>query len=425
MTTQLTCRRFRLASPVTAGALAVLVLLLAGASVPLYAVTRQNVLANGVENIALAVIFGSVGLVVARRQPRNPVGWLMLAGPAVQVFSIDGTLYGELTYRPRYHLPFGVAGILLDASWFVGLGVLVLVILLFPAGALPSPRWRWVLRSYLAVAACYTAITYAYILSTPGHDVRIDSGGAFVPDLAGWFGTTTRLSGAVFAAFWLSFVAAQVLSWRRSSGERRQQLKWLMSGAAALVVSQAIAQGLTAVDPTPAPWANAILNLITGLGLAALPVSIGVAILRYRLYEIDRIISRTLAYVIVTGLLVGLYAGLVLLATGVLRFHSTVAVAASTLAAAALFNPLRLRVQRSVDRRFNRARYDADQTAAAFAGRLKDAVNLDSVRDDLAAVVHNALDPAHVSVWIRSTNGIDDVPASRTMHAADDGYRQL
>ena len=126
----------------------------------------------------------------------------------------------------------------------------------------------------------------------------------------------------------------------------------------------------------------------------------GVAILRYRLYEIDRIVSRTLAYALVTGLLVGVYAGLVLLATHVLSVSSPVAVAASTLAAAALFNPLRRRVQRGVDRRFNRARYDADQTVAAFAGRLKDAVALDAVRDDLASVVHQALEPAHVSVWI-------------------------
>ena len=124
------------------------------------------------------------------------------------------------------------------------------------------------------------------------------------------------------------------------------------------------------------------------------------AILRYRLYDIDRIISRTLAYAIVTGLLVGVYAGLVLLATQVLSVHTPVAVAASTLAAAALFNPLRRRVQQVVDRRFNRARYDADQTVAAFAARLKDAVDLDSVRDDLAGVVHQALEPAHVSVWI-------------------------
>jgi hypothetical protein len=135
-------------------------------------------------------------------------------------------------------------------------------------------------------------------------------------------------------------------------------------------------------------------------GVVTLPAGMGVAILKYRLYEIDRIISRTLAYAIVTGLLVGVYAGLVLLTTQVFRVHAPVAVAASTLAAAALFNPLRRRVQKAVDRRFNRARYDADQTVAAFATRLKDAVDLDSVRDDLAGLVSRALEPAHVSVWI-------------------------
>jgi hypothetical protein len=137
-----------------------------------------------------------------------------------------------------------------------------------------------------------------------------------------------------------------------------------------------------------------------GLLLVMLPVAIGVGILKYHLYDIDRIISRTLAYAIVTGLLVGVYAGLVLLATGVFRFHTPVAVAAATLAAAALFNPVRRRVQRLVDRRFNRARYDADKTVTAFAGRLQDAIDLDSVRDDLIGVVHQALEPAHLSVWV-------------------------
>jgi hypothetical protein len=136
-----------------------------------------------------------------------------------------------------------------------------------------------------------------------------------------------------------------------------------------------------------------------GLGLA-LPLAIGVAILRYRLYAIDRIISRTVAYAIVTGLLAGVYTGLVLLATRVLSVHTPVAVAVATLAAAALFSPLRQRVQRVVDRRFNRARYDADQTVAAFAALLKDAVDLDSVCDDLAGVVQQALEPAHISIWV-------------------------
>jgi hypothetical protein len=140
-----------------------------------------------------------------------------------------------------------------------------------------------------------------------------------------------------------------------------------------------------------------------GIGIVcvlALPLSMGVAILKYRLYDIDRIISRTLGYALVTGLLIGVYAGLVLLATQVLRFSSPVAVAASTLAAAALFNPVRRRVQHAVDRRFNRARYDADQTVTRFAARLQDAVDLDSVRADLLANVSASLQPAHVSVWL-------------------------
>ncbi|HYB14876.1 MAG TPA: hypothetical protein VEF71_05320, partial [Streptosporangiaceae bacterium] len=143
-----------------------------------------------------------------------------------------------------------------------------------------------------------------------------------------------------------------------------------------------------------------VISDIALVGIAALPASMAVAILRYRLYEIDRIISRTLAYTIVTGLLIGLYAGLVLLATHVMTLHTPVAVAAATLAAAALFSPLRRQVQQVVDRRFNRARYNADQTVAAFAARLQDAVDLDSVRDDLAGVVNRALEPAHISVWI-------------------------
>jgi hypothetical protein len=156
---------------------------------------------------------------------------------------------------------------------------------------------------------------------------------------------------------------------------------------------------------------STILSLSTGtaariaegalmVAIVTVPAAVAVAVLRYRLYDIDRVLSRTLAYAIVTGLLAGIYAGLVLLATQVLRFSSPVAVAAATLAAAALFNPIRRRVQHAVDRRFNRARYDADRTVAAFAARLKDAVDLDAVRGDLATVVQTALEPAHVSVWI-------------------------
>jgi hypothetical protein len=204
------------------------------------------------------------------------------------------------------------------------------------------------------------------------------------------------------AACWLVSLAAQLLSYRGSSGERRQQLKWLMSGSAVAftgIVAVLTSSGLTSSGLTFSGGAS-VGDVIALSWFAAVPLSIGVAVLRYRLFDIDRIISRTLAYAIVTGLLVGVYAGLVLLATQVFRFRTPVAVAASTLAAAALFNPVRQRVQRAVDRRFNRARYDADRTVAALAARLKDAVDLDSVRDDLASAVQQALEPAHVSVWI-------------------------
>jgi hypothetical protein len=160
--------------------------------------------------------------------------------------------------------------------------------------------------------------------------------------------------------------------------------------------------------------ATTTVDNIIFFGAAALPVSMGVAILRYRLYEIDRIISRTLAYAAVTGLLIGAYAGLVLLATHGLGFSSSVAVAASTLAAAALFSPLRRRVQRVVDRRFNRARYDAELTVAAFAARLKDAVDLDSVQADLATVVDQTLEPAHLSVWTSRPAAPTDVADGRS-----------
>ena len=156
---------------------------------------------------------------------------------------------------------------------------------------------------------------------------------------------------------------------------------------------------IVAITLGSAPGVWGAVGHVGILAIFAVPVTMGVAILKYRLYDIDRIISRTLAYAIVTGLLIGVYAGLVLLAQQVLRFHSTVAVAVSTLAAAALFAPVRRRVQHAVDRRFNRARYDADQTVAEFAARLQDAVDLDAVRDDLAGVVQTALEPAHLTVW--------------------------
>jgi hypothetical protein len=372
----------------------VLVVLLATAVIPLDVLARQNVLANAAL-LAISLPMCAVGLIVARRQPGNPIGWLLLVIPASILLGLDAGPYAWLTYRMGYRLPFGPAAVLLENSYWAVLTIaLPLVFLLFPDGVLPSPRWRWVLWSYLTVAIGLFLLGYAAtvaIIVTQG--VHLDAGGGLAgldhpSGSTAWVAKVNALFPALLV-FWPVFAARLVLSWRRASEDRRQQLKWLMVGSAVAVAGFIISNTVPALDPGA---------IAVGVGVV-LPVCLGVAILKYRLYDIDRIISRALAYTIVTGLLVGVYAGLVLLTTQVFLVHTPVAVAASTLAVAALFNPVRRRVQGVVDRRFNRARYDADQTVAAFATRLKDAVDVASVRDDLARTVHQALEPAHVSLW--------------------------
>ncbi len=382
-------------------ALAVLAVAILAGSLTLYALTRQNLVENGGQDFIVFATFVTVGLIIAWHRPGNPIGWLILAGVDVQGLAIAGSVYMTLASRPGYHLPLGPL-VWLDSTWFVGVAVLPLVILLFPDGRPPSRRWRRVMWSYVAMVGGYGVCTYAaVIIAVAGHRTRIDANGtpAFINHPAGWYAAASQVFDVLLPAFWLSFVVAQGLSWRRSSGERRQQLKWLMAGAGILAVSQAVIQPIGS-NPGLSAAEQGLLNTVSTITLAALPVGLAVAILRYRLYEIDRIISRTLSYAIVTGLLVGVYAGLVLLATEVLSVKSPFAVAAATLVAAALFSPLRSRVQRIVDRRFNRARYDADRTVTAFAARLKDAVDLDSVCHDLTGMVTTALEPAHVSLWL-------------------------
>jgi hypothetical protein len=199
----------------------------------------------------------------------------------------------------------------------------------------------------------------------------------------------------LFGLLCIASVTRQLVSYRRSTGVRRQQLKWLGVGGAWCIAA------LLALISNLANSAPGVVWIFIVLGWTALPISIGVGILRYRLYEIDRLISRTLSYAILTALLVGPFIGLIALTTNTLALSGRVGVAASTLAAAALFNPLRKRVQRLVDRRFNRARYDAEATVAAFSARLRDAVELDAIRADLLDAVNRAVQPTHASVWIR------------------------
>ena len=388
--------RSRLASPTTATVLGVLAVVLMAVALALSVPLHQATILSSGPVVPVVVIYAGVGVIVARRQPRNPIGWILIIFILVFLLSSIFGSYAVLYYRLGHHgLPLAPVAVVLQPSWAPALLLFPVVILLFPDGRLTSRRWRWVLRTYVVAAVLASAAVYSPAVSAVAHhDVRLDGFGDVISSgrsHGGALAAAEVLGLAVILVIWLSFVGHQVLSWRRARGEQRQQLKWLASGAAVTVVVVTLSFGVSSTS---------VSGEILGIGLAALPVGIGVGILKYRLYEIDRIISRTLAYAIVTGLLVGLYAGLVLLATQVLRFHGTVAVAAATLAAAALFSPLRRRVQHAVDRRFNRARYDADEAVAAFAARLKDAVDLDSVRDDLTGVVTQTLEPASVSVWV-------------------------
>jgi hypothetical protein len=393
-----------LAAPGTALVAGGLVLALVIAAVPLAGLAHQSLDASdGSEPVWVAAGFGLAGAVVAWRRPGNPLGWVILAAAGLSALGEDGGFYGLADYGLRHGtLPLGWVALLAQAAGRSSAVFLGLVFLLFPDGRPPSSRWRWLLWVYIVAAAAWTAGALSLTVEAiTGHDVRVDSTGnlAILYHAAGEPAWWTGMGATFFPLLvicWLLSLGGQVLSYRRSSWERHQQLKWLMSGSAIAGACILIALAL----PDSRSEVTQVLGDIAVAGILAIPVGMGVAILKYRLFDIDRIISRTLAYAIVTGLLAGLYAGLVLLATRVLSVHTPVAVAAATLAAAALFNPLRRRVQRAVDRRFNRARYDADQTVAAFAARLKDEVDLDSVRADLAGVIQQALEPAHLSVWV-------------------------
>ncbi len=383
--------------------LGLLALLSFAAAVPLTVLSHQFFDAGVAA--AIGVPCAAVGWLVTRRQPGNPIGWLFLVTGVFMFLSTAGGDYGYYVYRLGHHLPLGAAGAALAQFWGLSLVLLGADVLLFPDGRLASRFWRSALRIYaVAFALLVLASCVAIAGALTAHPIRVDNTGglATVDHPVGWFSAVQGPLIFVTIGLSLAFIVRQALSWRRSSGDRRQQLKWLASGAAVTIICLVLATSFgTSGDTSGGP--KTLLGVISGLawfGVAALPVSFGVGILKYRLYEIDRIISRTLAYAIVTGLLVGVYAGLVLLATQVLKFHSTVAVAASTLVAAALFNPVRRRVQHAVDRRFNRARYDAERMVTAFAARLQDAVDPDAVRADLTGIVHAALEPTHVSVWL-------------------------
>ena len=360
--------------------------------------------ANGGSVWVLMVPFTVVGALVVRRQPGNPIGPILLFLTFAVVAADDAGGYSALRYQLGDHgLPFGPVAVFLGTpgAWMWLVVLLPLPIALFPDGRL-SPRWHRVLWGYLAVCAIFVAInawqTTGGILTQP---IQVDSQGQLQSTSSTPGGNVTvALLAAAYLAFCLAWVLRLLLAYRRSTGTYRQQLKWLAIGAALCLSGLVL---VTVLSNTGSSVLRTIGTVGLVVGLVALPVSFGVAILRYRLYEIDRLVSRTISYLLVTGLLAGVFLSLTVLTTRVLPFSSPVGVAASTLAAAALFNPLRKRIQRLVDRRFNRSRYDAEATVTAFRTRLREALDLETVQHQLLHTVNGAIEPTHSSLWTKPT----------------------
>jgi hypothetical protein len=383
----LTVPRFRWASRGSAAVVGGVTLVLLVVGFPLSELAKQGLINQDI----LMLPFAIVGFIVARKQPRNPVGWIMLILAPIFMLSSDAGLYSVLIYQ-RGHTtwPVGRLAVALTQLWIALLVLLPLPILLFPDGHLGSRRWRWALWGYLAV--CALILVAAGVADLPAFTdkhIQVDSTGELAHNHSAG-NTFAAVLFPAYAAFALAFVIRQFVVYRRATGQRRQQLKWLMAGGTIGIV--AIATTLT------------VGGGFGFTGIIAVPVAIGIGILKYRLYDIDRLISRTLSYAIVTGVLVGIYIGMVTLATRALPLSSPIGVAASTLTVAALFSPLRRRAQHLVDRRFNRARYDAESTIAAFAAGLRDEVDLERVQRDLLDVVRRSVEPSHVAVWVRSAS---------------------
>jgi hypothetical protein len=355
--------------------------------------------AGGASVVLSSVSAATAGAVLASRRPRHPVGWLLLAfgllAQALTAFAEGYARYGLLA-RPGTLPAASHLGALASAAFVPSLGLVGFILLLTPTGTLPSTRWRW--WAWVA-AALPSAFLVSWLLGAqqPDADSALRSlrNPFAIPALAEplrvVFGTASPAIGLTMAVAAVSLV----LRFRRARGVEREQLRWLaLAAALAPPAVLATAAAILTEHLAVAGWA-------IGLYLALLPVAIGAAILRYRLYDLDRIISRTLAYGLLTLLPAGGYTGLVLGLGQLLGQGRTLVVAAATLLLAALFQPARRRIQQAVDRRFNRRRFDAALTIAAFSARLRQQIDLDTLSDELLWVVDQTMQPTQVSLWLR------------------------
>jgi hypothetical protein len=337
--------------------------------------------------------FATVGALVASRRPRNPLGWILLAAGLCYVIGGTSVRVVEDGGTGGWDTLFAWVG---TWVWIGGVApVATFGLLLFPDGRLPSPRWRpvaWLAAGALAAVVISLAVT-------PGRfaDTVIENPVGL--EAAPWLPRGLGTAGAVaLIAALAGSIASLRARYQAAGADERMQLKWLLYAAA--LVGAGVAVSLSVEILVGDSVAN-VTNAIITMTIAAVPVAMGIAILRHRLYDVDVVINRTLVYGALTATLAGGYLGGVLLAQLIIGAESGLAVAVSTLAVAALFRPARARIQEAVDRRFYRRRYDAARTLEAFGTRLRDEVELDLVAADLRAVARDTVQPTHVSLWLR------------------------
>jgi hypothetical protein len=344
--------------------------------------------------------FATVGAMILARRPGNRIGWLCWAiGFAFTLSNLSSNqLWKVLTDDQSWSTAWALAAQLGTLAWLgTLLGLLPFLILLFPTGRLPSRRWRpvaWTLGLVVSLYLTARLLTPGPV-SPPPNPLGLESAEGFLELVQTIAGITTP-----FLA--LAVVGSLVLRFRRSRGDERQQLKWLTYVVAVDVVM------LPAFGRAAEEWAPLLGEVVIfPVAMSMIPIAIGVAVLKYRLYDIDRVINRTLVYGLLTALLGAVYAATVLVLGqvfgGVGRDPPSWAVAGATLAVAALFRPARHRIQAVVDRRFNRRKYDAAKTVEGFTARLRDEVDLDSLSAELLTVVEQTMQPSMASLWLRSS----------------------
>jgi hypothetical protein len=352
-------------------------------------------------DVGLVIAFNAfvvVGALVASRQPRNAVGWLFLAAP---LFAMTAGFSEQYAHRALIgdagELPAGlVVGWLYLWTWYPAIGMVGLVALLFPDGRVPGRRWRWVLGAYAGLLTVGTIGAAVYPTPIFTEEVGSPTNPLGMGPLEGILDLGAPVVFLLLIPLTLAILLSVVVRYRRSAGDERLQLKCMLAGVMILPVQIVISEVFHVHGSAG--------DLLFALAVAAIPIAAGIAMLKYRLYDVDVVIRKTLVYGVLSAVLAATYVGLVLAGQALFASFaggSDLAIAASTLVVAALFLPVRARLQRFVDRRFYRRRYDAQRTLEAFGVRLREEVDLETLTGELHGIVTDTMQPAHVSLWLR------------------------